>query len=417
VAEAGGGAKTRRGLDALEAPTTAPLPFAGCLLGAGGTGDYYQEICRVPCRRDNPHLPNPAAFHRVPLSAFANESARPFPFRGSLAWGTACGLVAAIGYSAANGFLRAVAHCDPVWVSAVKSVPTVLLTLPFLFLRHWRGLPVFPEKRVLLALILAALAGQLFGNVIFQWSLGVVGLALSVPLCLVTQIGGSAILARVFLNESLTRRMIVGVLLLFAATCVLSLGAEEASRAVIRQLTTDSLSAWQLGGGLLGVCLSGLAYASLGVVIRRGVTQTVPVSSTLFLVCVAGTISLGALSPLRIGWQGMLQTEPGDFLQMIAAGLCNTVAFFALTKALQSTPVLYVNALGATQATLAAISGVLIFDESPSMTLAAGVVLSIAGILSMGGSRRVATPAATADQRSDPAIGEVSPVPITLSDR
>jgi len=346
-----------------------------------------------------------------------DDPAKPHPFPGSLAWGTVCGLVAAVGYSAANGFLRAVAHCDPVWVSAVKSVPTVLLTLPFLVLRYRRRQPVFPEKRVLLALILAALAGQLFGNVIFQWSLGVVGLALSVPLSLVTQIGGSAILGRVFLHESLTRRMIVGVLLLFAATCVLSLGAEEASRAVIRQWTTDSLSGWQLGAGLAGVCLSGLAYASLGVVIRRGVTQTVSVSSTLFLVCVAGTVSLGALSPLRIGWQGMVGTSRHDLLQMLAAGLCNTVAFYALTKALQSTPVLYVNALGATQATLAAISGVLIFDEAPSITLAAGVVLSIAGILSMSSSRRAGAAAPPGDQRSDPAIGEVSPVPITLSER
>ena len=48
---------------------------------------------------------------------------------------------------------------------------------------------------------------------------------------------------------------------------------------------------------------------------------------------------------------------------MLAAGVCNTVAFIALTKSLQLTSIVYVNSLNATQATMAAIAGVFIFGE------------------------------------------------------
>src|SRR5262245_39227228 len=42
-------------------------------------------------------------------------------------FGTLCGLFSAFIYTCANSFLRAVHHCDPVWVSTIRAVPTVLL--------------------------------------------------------------------------------------------------------------------------------------------------------------------------------------------------------------------------------------------------------------------------------------------------
>jgi len=68
---------------------------------------------------------------------------------------------------------------------------------------------------------------------------------------------------------------------------------------------------------------------------------------------------------------------------MLAAGIFNALAFIALTKALQLANLVYVNALNATQATMAAIAGVLIFHEAPSPELAFGVLLTILGLLMM----------------------------------
>jgi drug/metabolite transporter (DMT)-like permease len=299
--------------------------------------------------------------------------------------GTVCGLLSAVGYTFANSFLRSVADCDPVWVSTVKALPNVALVGPWLLGYYLRGLPVLPAGNVLLKLAIAALIGQLGGNVLFQWALGVVGIALTVPLCLGTIILGGALLGRVFLNEPLTIRTLISTAILIASIFVLSLGAGEAQRSVASTLTdvkqTDSW--WLLPAGVAAATSSGLAYAVLGVVIRYGVTGRASLPATMFVVGIVGAVSLGLLTFVRIGWQGVLDTHADDMALMLLAGIMNTVAFLALTKAFQLATVVYVNALNATQATMAAIAGVLFFHEALSAELAIGVLLTIVGLLIM----------------------------------
>ena len=56
-----------------------------------------------------------------------------------------------------------------------------------------RAIPTWKQMR---ALIVTALVCQLLGNVVFQWSLGVIGMALAVPLTLGAMIIGAAIMGR-----------------------------------------------------------------------------------------------------------------------------------------------------------------------------------------------------------------------------
>jgi drug/metabolite transporter (DMT)-like permease len=312
----------------------------------------------------------------------------PASFSSHAVWGTLCGLFSAVGYTAANTCLRAVSDCDPIWVSAMKSFPTLVMVGPWITFQAFRGRKILPELRVLALLAMGALIGQLIGNVVFQWSLGVVGLALAVPLTLGTIILGGALLGRTLLHEPLTVRMLASVITLITAITVLSLGAGDAHRSVAgqaRQATAD----WSLVAlGVAGATLSGLAYSILGVVIRYGVKGRASLSITLFTVSLVGAVSLGGWSQWRIGWQGMLDTSPDDFAMMLLAGIFNALAFLALTKALQLANLVFVNALNATQATMAAIAGVLIFHEAPSPELALGVLLTIAGLLMMKQGRR-----------------------------
>jgi drug/metabolite transporter, DME family len=307
------------------------------------------------------------------------------PPTSALVISTVCGLLSAIGYTVANIFLRWVAHCDPVWVSAVKAGPNVLLVGPWLLAWYFRGRRVLPERSVLIKLALAGLVGQLIGNVLFQWSLGVVGLALAVPLCLGTIILGGALLGRIFLNEPLTVRTLFSVGLLIGAISVLSLGAGEAQRSVSATISgvqpVDSW--WRLAAGVAAATVSGLAYAVLGVVIRYGVTGRASLTATIFIVGLVGVVSLGGLTFWQIGWQGIRATSSEDLTIMLLAGLMNTVAFLALTKAFQLASVVYVNALNATQATMAAIAGVVLFQEALSKELTLGVLLTIAGLVLM----------------------------------
>src|SRR6185436_19185757 len=100
-------------------------------------------------------------------------------------------------------------------------------------------------------------------------------------------------------------------------------------------------------------------------------------------VSIVGMVTLGSLSLRRIGLAGMLATSPGDLGLMLLAGVCNAAAFVTLTKSLQLTSMVFANALNATQATMAAVMGVLLFQEPLSPWLLIGVGLTIGGLLLM----------------------------------
>jgi drug/metabolite transporter (DMT)-like permease len=291
-------------------------------------------------------------------------------------FGTLCGLASAVGYTCANAFLRSVDHCDPFWVSAVKALPTVVAMSPVLVLMKRRGQKVWPGLGLAAAIAVGGLMGQVGGNVCFQWSLDKIGMALAVSLCLGGMILSAALFGRIFLAEPVTPRALAGLGLLLAAIFVLSLGAKDAGESTS---TVKTPPLW-IALGVAAAAGSGVFYASLNVILRHCFVRGAPLPTTLCIVSSVGILSLGLMSWLRIGHAGMRATQPIDLALMLAAGLCNTIAFVALTKSLQLTSVVHVNALNATQVTLAAIAGVVIFREALSPWLALGIVLTIAGL-------------------------------------
>ncbi len=304
------------------------------------------------------------------------------PFlRDPLVCGTFCGLASSLGYTVANVCLRAVSDSDAVWVSCVKAFPTVALFGPVLLYRLSRGLDRLPPAGQMTRLVIASLICQVFGNVAFQWSLGVVGMALTVPLTFGTMIISGAALGRIVLNESVTVRMALSTVVLIGAISMLSLGAGEASRCVVPP--HHSLSTGLVAAGVGAAGLSGVAYALLGVTIRYAVTDRISIPLTLVTVTFTGVVVLGIGALWRIGASGMLATLPWHFWTMMLAGFFNAVSFLALTKSLQLIPVVYVNALSSTQAALAAIAGILLFSERSSAALWLGVALTIVGLILM----------------------------------
>jgi drug/metabolite transporter (DMT)-like permease len=259
----------------------------------------------------------------------------------------------------------------------MKAVPTATLIAPWLVISLRRG-EGFPPPLIWLMIAAASLVGQLGGNISFQFALGQVGLALTVSLSLGGMIVGSTALSRVFLHEriNLTTALAIGVLLL--AIAVLSFGAEEARVQVLQQATSNP---WQLLQGVVAAALSGVAYSVLNVVIRYSVQRGATLPVTLVTVAVMGLISLSLLSWQKIGVAGMLQTTPRDLVMMLLAGVCNAVAFVALTRCLQLTSVVYTNVLNAGQAALAALAGVIIFREPATVGLIGGVFLTVLGLV------------------------------------
>lgn len=315
-------------------------------------------------------------------------------------FGTFCGLASAVLYTTTNGFLRAVTDCDPVWVSAVKTVPTALFMLPWMLSMHSRGLRAIPPWHVLGVIAVGGVIGQVGGNVPFQWALGTIGVALTVPLTLAGMIVFGTLLGRIFLHEPVTPRTVVALVVLLLATCVLSLGAQTAHDSVHHASSGTHLSdegaiighpgndtqtspahPLELVGAVSAACLSGLAYAVLNVINRYYVTRGHSLPAMLCTVSIMGMLSLGGISLARIGPAEMSATQWSDLRLMLLAGVCNAAAFVALTKSLELTSVIYVNALNATQTTMAAVAGVFFFQEPLSPWLLTGISLTIAGLL------------------------------------
>jgi drug/metabolite transporter (DMT)-like permease len=196
----------------------------------------------------------------------------------------------------------------------------------------------------------------------------------------------AAVLGRLLLHEAVNLRMALSILMLLTAIGVLTVGANDAFKSVVGAAAGES-NYLRIAGGVAAALASGVAYTILGVAIRFAAGKGAAQATTLMTVATVGLISLGGISLLRIGAEGMLATPPADLTVMLAAGVFNAIAFVALTKALHVTTVVYVNALNATQATMAAVCGVWFFHEALSPALLAGVGLTIAGLVLMRGRR------------------------------
>lgn len=304
--------------------------------------------------------------------------------RHPVAAGTYCGIFSAVAYTGANVCLRAVTHCDPVWVSCLKALPTVILIGPFLLVRMLRSQALVPSLRLLMVVVGAGLFAQLFGNVVFQWALGVVGIALTVPLTLGTMIASSALLGRAWLGEEVTLRTALALLVLVAAICVLSFGAPEANRAIAAtSAATASGGTLLLVLGVFAGCFAGFSYCLLGVAIRYTSARGLPLSTILVSTTLTGFLVLGALSIARLGLPALRSTAMPDLAVMLAAGVFNAVAYLALAKALHLTGVVFVNALNASQTAMAALVGIAFFHEPATVPLLAGIGLTSWGLLMM----------------------------------
>ena len=295
--------------------------------------------------------------------------------------GTLLGCISAVGYTAANGFLKAAAESelDPIWVSSVKTLPTVVGALPWLIWSWHRGQRLFPARIVVLELLVAGLFGQLAGNVLFQWSLGIVGLAITVPLCFGAIICSSVVLGRLWLHESVTRATVFSVGLIVAAIWILSLSANDAYQPILQQAAPTG----RIATAVVAACIAGGAYGVLGLVIRRAAIAKASVAATTFLISGVGAVSLSMLSWRQQGWQGIEQTTADQWVLMVSAGICNFIAFVALTRALQITSLIFVNAINASQVAMAAVLGVLLFGEKVSLGLLLGSTLTVLGLLMM----------------------------------
>lgn len=321
-----------------------------------------------------------------------------------------CGLLAAVGYTATNICLRSVTHVDASYVAFVRSVPTLVFVLPLVLLRVARGQSLIAPRWHVIGLLVAGIFTQMFGNVLFQWSLGVIGLALSVPLIFGSMIIGSALIGSWVLHEPINRATMGAIALLLIAVTVLAIGARNG----VEPLQVEE--SLRITGGpwgwttlaVIGNVVSGFAYAALATVMRRGMKAGMSTEMTLLLLSVVGIVSLGTWSFWWVGPSYMLNVGQGVYATMLAAGALNALSFYCLATALQHLKVVYVYIINASQVAMASFAGVLIFAEPITAYLLTGISFTAVGLLLpaysslSGASERASATRRGRDSMSDP---------------
>jgi DME family drug/metabolite transporter len=295
-----------------------------------------------------------------------------------VAGGTACCAVSALCYSASNICMRQLASMDaaPTWVACNKELVTVVVIGPWLAYLAFRGRPVLPSRRALVSLIVVGLGVQLLGNLGVQWALGVVGLAVVVTAIFGVMLTAGAVMGRVLLKERVSPRSIAAIGIVLVGLVFLCMG----SWAVGKTISSDATPMY-IALGVGASCLAGAIYATLTVTIRHAVTGTTRLTSIVFIITFIGVISLGPISVYLEGIPALLATPVEQFCWMGAAGVFNLIGFLAITKGLELTTVVHANVLNASQVAMAAVAGIFLFGEPPSLWLVLGVAATILGIV------------------------------------
>ncbi|MBI1248396.1 EamA family transporter [bacterium] len=242
------------------------------------------------------------------------------------------------------------------------------------------GRSPLPHASSLLILIAAAISSQLLGNATLQWSFGVVGVAVSIPLCLGTMIVVGVFISKWLLHESLTFWQKWGTLSLVLALASLS----TAGLGTIKSVANQKAGGLMIVAGVIAPMVAGVSYAFLSVAIRRGISREVSMFMTISVICAVGILILGPLSLRTTGLEGMAQTTWTQYGVLLLAGLTNAVAFVAFALSFRYAPVIVGNSANSLQNPLSALAGVFLFHERFSTSLAFGVVLTVLGVILMG---------------------------------
>lgn len=325
-------------------------------------------------RRPDAVLSQSAAEPALPRDAATSDGVRTDVVKGTL-----LGILSAVGYSAANVGLRDLSETKgldwAIFIAAAKAIPCFLAAWTMVLFRRSRGRQSLPAPGKRLPLLGAALMMQFGGNMMFVWSLSLVGLVLTIPLTFASLILGSAVLGRVFLNEPIEKQMLISIALVLLSISCLSYGAP------------GSLPAAGWPTILLGLgtaLLAGFSYGANSIVIRRFVGSDHSVSSVIVVMSTTGVCVLGTIGAVSVGADRIAAIPASQWQVILLAGICNAIAFFSVCSALRFIPAVRANVLNASQTAMCALAGVALFHEQVTLLIAFGISATIAGLMVLG---------------------------------
>ncbi|MFZ5833637.1 MAG: EamA family transporter [Planctomycetota bacterium] len=324
--------------------------------------------------------------------------------------------LASLSYTLANVCMRKLSELsvpESLAIFSKESLPAVVLGLGLAWALARRR-KCLPPWKIVIEVVFVALAVQLVANVGVQWAMGVIGLAINVPVNLGAMLVATALFGSWILRERVSRRTWCAVALLIGALVVLGLSAAriadrteilpaEAGQTLIGTASVAPASELAsapprlilaAAAAVFASILGGCIYATLSLTLRRHATNRDQALFVMFVVTGMGGLTLGLLSLWNIefslfgssvefsglNWRDFAAIPPNQCAWMIVAGLANLGGFVAIAIGLQLIPIVHASVFNASQVALAAIAGVVFFPEPVTAGLLAGVALTVVGI-------------------------------------
>ena len=289
--------------------------------------------------------------------------------------GTACCLFAAVGYTVCNICLRRLAETAPLaWTMFVRELVGMLAVAPWVLWGLRRGMRCLPDARSFRALVASASAAELVGNLGLLWAFRVIGLSVAIPVALGVSLASSAVLGWLVLGERVSRRSTLALGMLIGAIVLLKLGADQGPR-LSEAGTVDRLLAIAIA------VAGGCSYAWLSVSMRQAAVAGAPLPGIALVATGTGVVVLGPVGLWQSGLGGLMALPLPEVSLMLVAGALNLAAFLAIAKGLHLTTIVHANLLSASQVAMAAVAGMLLFEETPNGWIVLGVVLTLVSMV------------------------------------
>ncbi len=285
-------------------------------------------------------------------------------------------LVAAVSYTAVNVILRAAApKIDPFLGSLLRQVPVFILAWTVVLATGRREFrphdPAFLGWPFVVALVAGGFISFVIGNVFFFGALNDGGLGITVNAVQGGSVFAGIFLAFAFLHERPRREQVMGAAVIAGGLTLVA----------IAQLGTPR-DLWYVG--LLFALIAGGSYATTNVV-----TRLVQRARPILFVTLAGT-GIGGIVPLtlvvlaRAGWdpgRAMAGLDATAVAAVLLAGCANAAALIGLTQAMKFATVATTNTISSSQIVFSFLASVVLFDETGSPLMIAGVALVVVGIV------------------------------------
>jgi drug/metabolite transporter (DMT)-like permease len=304
--------------------------------------------------------------------------------------GTLLGISSAVFYTATHVCLRYVAHdTEPAMTCAIRGMVAAGALLPWFVWRVATKQWPLPSGRVMLLLLAGFAFVQIGGNLSIQYAMAGVGLAVAVPVVYGVQLISSAIIGRIWLRERVPPLSVLAIGITITSVMLLSTGMESHPKADVPPATISYLV------GFLAACLTGLAYATMSLIIRATVSRSDPAESDrradtvdpltiVFLNAVVATLIMSPLTVYKIGFDGILQVGAAQWYGMLGVGVWNLFALFSISSAMKYIKVVHANVINASQIAGCYLAGIFLFSEMINGLLLLGVFLTILGVLCVG---------------------------------